>query len=214
MKINPKKRYNKVSQNNRKTYDEMDKEKDTFKFNQITLLVVENMNLQPGIVIIQEGKIKVETKLNTVDLQNMNNLALRMTRYEYISLTQQINSTINHKIQIKVNVKSIKQIDKDKGFNYDRFKRFSQQMNNYGELQTSEKLPKVTLQQQNSKSSQENTSKKVKNPVDQFNLQLYKNNVVGRYQQNEIGFNYKKLKTKKILNHQQVQEEIGLEKEK
>lgn len=44
-KINPKKKYNKVSWNNKKTDDEKDKEKDTFKFNQIAPLVVENMNL-------------------------------------------------------------------------------------------------------------------------------------------------------------------------
>ncbi|CAD8176137.1 unnamed protein product [Paramecium pentaurelia] len=212
-KINPKKKYNKVPWNNKKTDDEKDKEKDTFKFNQIAPLVVENMNLQPGIVVTHEGRIKEGTRPNTVDLQNMNNPALRMARNEYLSLTQQMNSTINNNIQVHAEDKPIKEIDKGKGFNYDRFKRLTQQSNNqlgvikinstkiFEQLaqaffEEPEELPKI-INQQTSKSSQENTLKGVKSPVDQFNLSLYKNNVVGKDQQNEIGINYEKLKTLK-----------------
>ncbi|CAD8082514.1 unnamed protein product [Paramecium sonneborni] len=224
MKINLKKKYNKVSWNNKKIDEEKDKEKDTFKFNQIAPLVVENMNLQPGIVIIHEGRIKEGTRPNTVDLQNMNNPALRMARNEYLSLTQQMNSTINHNVQIKADDKPIKQIDNGKGFNYDRFKRLNQQSNKqhgvikinstkiFDQLQSAlldepEELPKI-IQQQTSKSSQENTLKGVRNPVDQFNLSLYKNNVVGKDQQNEIGINYEKLKTSKA-NQRDLKSSIG-----
>ncbi|CAK83579.1 unnamed protein product (macronuclear) [Paramecium tetraurelia] len=212
-KVNPKKKYNKVPWNNKKTDDEKDKEKDTFKFNQIAPLVVENMNLQPGIVVIHEGRIKEGTRPNTVDLQKMNNPNLRMARNEYLSLTQQMNSSINHNVQIKAEDKPIKEIDKGKGFNYDRLKRLSQQSNNqlgvikinstkiFEQLaqaffEEPEELPKI-INQQTSKSSQENTLKGVKSPIDQFNLSLYKNNVVGKDQQNEIGINYEKLKTLK-----------------
>ncbi|CAD8078494.1 unnamed protein product [Paramecium primaurelia] len=223
-KINPKKKYNKVSWNNKKTDDEKDKEKDTFKFNQIAPLVVENMNLQPGIVVIHEGRIKEGTRPNTVDLQNMNNPALRMARNEYLSLTQQMNSTINNNIQVHAEDKPIKEIDKGKGFNYDRFKRLTQQSNNqlgvikinstkiFEQLaqaffEEPEELPKI-INQQTSKSSQENTLKGVKSPVDQFNLSLYKNNVVGKDQQNEIGINYEKLKTLKA-NSRDLKSSIG-----
>jgi hypothetical protein len=49
------------------------------------------MNLQPGIVVNLEGRIKEGVRPSTVDLQNMSNPALRMARNEYLSLTQQIN---------------------------------------------------------------------------------------------------------------------------
>ncbi|CAK88991.1 unnamed protein product (macronuclear) [Paramecium tetraurelia] len=225
-KVNPKKKYNKVPWNNKKTDDEKDKEKDTFKFNQIAPLVVENMNLQPGIVVIHEGRIKEGTRPTTVDLQNMSNPALRMARNEYLSLTQQMNSSINQNVQMKAEDKPIKELDKGKGFNYDRFKRLSQQTNiqlgvikinstkifeqlAQAYFEEAEELPKIVNQQtQTSKSYQENTSKGIKSPVDQFNLSLYKNNVVGRDQQNEIGINYEKLKTQKA-NSRDLKSSIG-----
>ncbi|CAD8181780.1 unnamed protein product [Paramecium pentaurelia] len=215
-KINPKKKYNKVPWNIKRNDDEKDKEKDTLKFNQIAPLVVENMHLQPGIVVIHEGRIKEGNRPNTVDLQNMTNPALRMARNEYLSLTQQMNSTINHNVQIKAEDKPIKEIDKGKGFNYDRFKRLTQQSNiQLGVIKINstkifeqlaqaffeepEEFPKI-IHQQTSKSSQENTLKGIKNPVDQFNLSLHKNTLVSRDQQYEIGINYEKLKTHKATS--------------
>ncbi|CAD8088467.1 unnamed protein product [Paramecium primaurelia] len=103
-----------------------------------------------------------------------------------------------------------------KGFNYDRFKRLTQQSNiqlgviKINSTKIFEQLAQAFLEdpedfqkiihQQTSKSSQENTLKGIKNPVDQFNLSLHKNTLVIRDQQYEIGINYEKLKTHKATS--------------
>ena len=45
------------------------------------------MNLQSGVTLNYEGRLKEGVKTNTIDLNNMSNPNLRMARLEYLGLT-------------------------------------------------------------------------------------------------------------------------------
>ncbi|CAD8081790.1 unnamed protein product [Paramecium primaurelia] len=203
--IQKKKQYNKINTQGKRN----DEDKETFKFNQLAPLVIENMNLQSGVTISYEGRLKEGLKYNTIDLNNMSNPNLRMARLEYLGLTQIMNSNRN-----QINTGNIKAEDKEinqkPNFSYEKLKRFTQQSNT-GQGQIKINSTKIydqlasTLFEEESmssipiKKSSESTQKMQKNPIDQFNLSLYQNTSWGKEKQN-LNATYTKLITNKAID--------------
>ncbi|CAK86869.1 unnamed protein product (macronuclear) [Paramecium tetraurelia] len=200
-----KKQYNKINMIGKRN----DEDKETFKFNQLAPLVIENMNLQSGVTINYEGRLKEGLKTHTIDLNNMSNPCLRMARLEYLGLTQIMNSNRNqvNSVNVKAEDKEVKQAT---NFNYEKLKRFTQQSHTkQGQIKINstkiyDQLASTLFEEESMTSSPikrsfEGAQKLLKNPIDQFNLSLYQNTTWGKETQNSNAA-YSKLITNKAID--------------
>ncbi|CAD8073982.1 unnamed protein product [Paramecium sonneborni] len=192
---------NSSSQIKKKQEDDKDRERDTkdqIKFQNLAPLVNENMHLQSGVLIIQEGRVREGPKDQPINLDMMNDPALRMVRNEYLSLTQQINASHNQSSAqvVKAEDAQIKDAinDHDKKQILNRIRRLSQpSVTSDGNIkinsmQIYEQVAQVIFEDKEqylipiNKQNNNNTKdmRMIKSPTDQYNISLYKNTAWGK----------------------------------
>ncbi|CAD8079015.1 unnamed protein product [Paramecium sonneborni] len=214
---------NSGSQVKKKQEDEKDRDpKDQVKFQSLAPLVNENMHLQQGVLIIQEGRVREGPKDQPINLDKMNDPALRMVRNEYLSLTQQINASHNQSSiqQVKAEDAQIKDFtnDHDKKQILNRIRRLSQpSVTSDGNIkinsmQIYEQVAQVIFEDKEQHPipiiKQNNNNNKdiqmIKSPTDQYNISLYKNTSWGKEvpstQGNTTKLKGSKAKVKDILS--------------
>ncbi|CAK77577.1 unnamed protein product (macronuclear) [Paramecium tetraurelia] len=211
------------SQIKKKQDDEKEKDtKEQIKFQSIAPLVNENMHLQSGVLIIQEGRVREGPRDHPINLDKMSDPTLRMVRNEYLSLTQQINASHNQSSAqlVKAEEAQIKEFsnDQDKKQILNRIRRLSQpSITSDGNIkinsmQMYEQVAQVIFENKEQlpipiTKSNNNTTKDLqmmKSPTDQYNISLYKNTAWGKEvpstQSNTTKLKGSKAKVKDILS--------------
>ncbi|KAM3131264.1 hypothetical protein pb186bvf_016582 [Paramecium bursaria] len=181
-----------------------DDEKDNIKFQQLAPNVVDNMQLQTGVNIIVEGRVREGPRPQTVDFDNLTNANSRMARNEYLGLAQIQNvsrSGIPSTMAPKAEEKPLRDID-SKVMNLERIKRLSGNQNSVlGSIKVnSTKIAEIlvnTIYEQDELAIPPPPKQKMKelqSPIDTFNISLYKNQNVNK---DPISQTHDKLKVKK-----------------
>ncbi|CAD8171575.1 unnamed protein product [Paramecium pentaurelia] len=188
------------SQIKKKQDDEKEKDpKELIKFQSLAPLVNENMHLQSGVLIIQEGRVREGPKDQPINLDKMSDPALRMIRNEYLSLTQQINASLNQSSAqlVKAEEAKIKEFsnDQDKKQILNRIRRLSQpSITSDGNIKINsmhmyEQVAQVIFENKEqhlipiNKPINNNNTKDMqimKTPTDQYNISLYKNTALSK----------------------------------
>ncbi|CAD8160661.1 unnamed protein product [Paramecium pentaurelia] len=190
---------NSGSQIRKKQEDDKEKDpKEQIKFQSFAPLVNENMHLQSGVLIIQEGRVREGPKDQPISLEKMNDPALRMVRNEYLSLTQQINASHNQSSAqlVKAEDAQVKDFtnEHDKKQILNRIRRLSQpNITSDGNIkinsmQIYEQVAQVIFDDKEQHSipimkPNNNITKDtriMKSPTDQYNISLYKNTAWGK----------------------------------
>ncbi|CAK71876.1 unnamed protein product (macronuclear) [Paramecium tetraurelia] len=190
---------NSGSQIKKKQEDEKDKDtKEQIKFQSLAPLVNENMHLQQGVLMIQEGRVREGPKDQPISLEKMSDPALRMVRNEYLSLTQQINASHNQSSAqlVKAEDAQIKDFtnDHDQKQILNRIRRLSQpSITSDGNIkinsmQIYEQVAQVIFDDKEqypistAKLNNNNTKdvRMMRSPTDQYNISLYKNTAWGK----------------------------------